>query len=102
MVRHEYYPMSVVGQYGGDQVPAVGVLQLIWTLVSSFARPIARLVPNASKVGTEAQCWDLLACEAHRAGQVMGPTAQALASSFRYAYQMNYTAKGVQSQWSQT
>lgn len=87
LVRQEYYPMSVVGQYGGEEENAgVGVLNLLWNLVSTFASPIARLVPipNVSKVGSEnGRCLDLLACEAQRMGQFMGPTAQAVATTFR-------------------
>lgn len=85
-LRDEYYPMSVVGKYPGTNEEEVGfnLIKFVWTMLTAFARPLARLVPTFGKVGpAEPQCYDLLVCEAHRVSKFVGPTAEALASTFR-------------------
>lgn len=84
-LRDEYYPMSVVGKYPGPNEEEVGfnLIKFVWTMLTAFARPLARLVPSFGKVtNAEPQCYDLLVCEAHRVSKFVGPTAEALASTF--------------------
>jgi len=86
--------MSVVGQYGGNEnEPTLGIFSLLWKIVQSFTNPLSRLVPDASKVRGGSQCYDLMACEAHRLGQLMGPTAENIANLFRYLISFGYLQK---------
>ncbi|KAL0266906.1 UNVERIFIED_CONTAM: hypothetical protein PYX00_009326 [Menopon gallinae] len=81
-VHEEYYPVSVVRNPQDEEV-GFDLIKFVWTMLSGFAKPLTKMVPSFAKVGNdEPQCYDLLVCEAHRVSRFMGPTAEALASTF--------------------
>lgn len=83
-VHEEFYPMSVVRSPEDDE-DGFDVIKFVWTILSGLAKPLTKMVPNFAKEGNdEPQCYDLLVCEAHRVSRLFGPTAEVVASTFRW------------------